>query len=203
MTAPETHRPADTEDRLTDHNYDGILEYDNPMPRWWLATFWVTIIFSVIYVLNVPGVGIGKGRIADYEAEMAKAAELAAATNPLAGMTGEKLAAIAGDPAQLALGKATYATTCAACHAVDGGGGIGPNLTDAYWMHGGSPMEVLTTIVNGVLDKGMPAWGKVLKPDQVQAVAAYLTTLVGTTPAKPKEPQGTMAPPGPAAPPTG
>jgi cytochrome c oxidase cbb3-type subunit 3 len=203
MTEPEANRPADTEDRLLDHDYDGILEYDNPMPRWWLATFWVTIIFSLIYVLNVPGVGTGKGRIADYESEMAKAAELAAATNPLAGMTAEKLAAIAGDPAQLALGKATFATSCAACHAADGGGGIGPNLTDAYWIHGGFPMEMLATIVNGVLDKGMPAWGKVLKPDQVQAVTAYLTTLVGTTPAKPKEPQGTMAPPAPAAPPTG
>jgi len=178
------------QDRLLDHEYDGIQEYDNPMPRWWLATFWVTIIFSIIYVLNVPGVGIGKGRIADYEADMAKAAELAAKNDPLAGLTDEQLLAAAADPAQRALGSTTFTAMCASCHLADGGGLIGPNLTDGYWINGGTPIEIINTISNGVAAKGMPAWGKILKPDQLKAVTGYVLALKGTTPKTPKAPQG-------------
>ncbi|MBL8989739.1 MAG: c-type cytochrome [Gemmatimonadetes bacterium] len=178
------------QDRLLDHEYDGIQEYDNPMPRWWLATFWVTIIFSIIYVLNVPGVGIGKGRIADYEADMAKAAELAAKNDPLAGLTDEQLLAAAADPAQRALGSTTFTSMCASCHLADGGGLIGPNLTDAYWINGGKPLEIINTISIGVAAKGMPAWGKILKPDQLKAVTGYVLALKGTTPKTPKAPQG-------------
>lgn len=186
-------QPSDQDDRLLDHEYDGIQEFDNPMPRWWLATFWITILFGILYVLNVPVFGMGKGRIAEYEADMALAAAEAARNDPLAGMTSERLVALASDPAQLELGKATFATACSACHAADGGGAIGPNLTDDYWLHGRTPMEVLHTIDQGVLEKGMPAWGKSLRPDQLLAVTAYVTTLAGTTPAAPKAPQGVRA----------
>lgn len=185
-------QPSD-QDRLLDHEYDGIQEFDNPMPRWWLATFWITIIFSILYVLNIPGVGMGRGRVADYEAEMAKAAELAAANDPLAGVTAASLEESSRNQATVELGKATFASMCAVCHAADGGGAIGPNLTDSYWIHGAGPMDVLKTVNAGVLEKGMPAWGKTLKPDQVIAVAAYVLTLRGTTPAAPKAPQGVPA----------
>jgi cytochrome c oxidase cbb3-type subunit 3 len=193
------------QDRLLEHEYDGIHEYDNPLPRWWVATFWITIIFSVVYVLNLPVVGVGKGRIADYEAEMAKAGELAAANDPLAGLTATALEEKARDQATLEAGKATYASMCSACHAADGGGGIGPNLTDGYWLHGGAPMEVLHTVNVGVPEKGMPAWGKTLKPDQLTSVAAYVLSLRGTTPAAPKAPQGVAADSAaaPAPPPAG
>lgn len=193
-------QPAD-QDRLLDHDYDGIQEYDNPMPRWWLATFWITIVFSVLYVLNVPVFGAGQGRIADYEASMAAAQELMAAQDPFAGLTAETLLEAGRDEATLTLGKATYASMCAACHAADGGGGIGPNLTDGAWIHGGSPMEVFHTINAGVPEKGMPAWGRVLRPDQLTAVTAYVLTLPGTTPAAPKAPEGTV--PEAAPPPAG
>lgn len=196
-------RQQPDQDQLLDHSYDGIQEYDNPMPRWWLATFWVTILFAVLYVLNLPGIGTGKGRIADYENTMAAAAAEAAKHDPLSGMTGEKLAALAANPAQHELGKATFSSMCSSCHAPDGGGIIGPNLTDDYWLHGGGPMDVLKTISGGVLDKGMPAWGKMLKPDQLLAVAAYVTTLKGTTPKNPKPPQGVRADSAAPAPPTG
>lgn len=180
-------------DRLLDHEYDGIHEYDNPMPRWWLATFWITIVFSVVYLLNLPGIGVGKGRIANYEAEMAVAESLAARNDPLAGLTAESLVESSRQPATVALGKATFAAMCSSCHAADGGGGIGPNLTDAYWLHGGAPLEVLRTINTGVLEKGMPPWGKTLKPDQLTSVSAYVLTLRGSTPAAPKAPQGARA----------
>lgn len=178
------------EDRLLDHEYDGIKEYDNPMPRWWLATFWVTIIFSILYILNVPVIGIGKGRLADYEADMAQAAILAAKNNPLAGITADRLVTASTDPAQRALGAATFGTMCASCHLADGGGQIGPNLTDRYWLHGNRPLEIFKTVAEGIAAKGMPPWGKILKPDQLVAVAGYVLTLQGTTPKVAKPPQG-------------
>jgi cytochrome c oxidase cbb3-type subunit 3 len=178
------------EDRLLDHEYDGIKEYDNPMPRWWLATFWVTIIFSVLYLLNLPIVGVGKGRLADYQADMAEATALAAKNNPLANITPETIVAASTDQAKQTLGATTFKTMCASCHLADGGGQIGPNLTDSYWIHGAQPLEVFKTVVEGVPAKGMPAWGKMLKPDQVVAVTGYVLSLKGTTPKIPKPPQG-------------
>ncbi len=188
------------ESRLIDHNYDGIQEYDNPLPRWWVYLFYATIIFSVLYYINVPGVGIGKGRIADYEADMAASKAKFAAANATSGgeaPTPEQLAAAAADQNVVAAGKAVFATNCVACHKADGGGMIGPNLTDDYWIHGGTLAEIRTTIDQGVLAKGMPQWGKVLKPADVTAAAVYVTTLHGTNPPGAKAPEGTNA----AAPP--
>lgn len=183
----------DQDDRLLDHEYDGIREYDNPMPRWWLATFWVTIVFSILYVLNVPVFGMGKGRIAEYEAQMAEAAALAARHDPLAGLTAEQIVAAGQDAATRQLGQATFGAMCASCHAADGGGLIGPNLTDRHFLHGSGPLDIMKTIVEGVAAKGMPPWGKILKPDQLIAVAGYVTSLQGTTPAQPKAPEGVAA----------
>jgi len=185
-------KPEREQDRLLDHEYDGIREYDNPLPRWWIATFYVTIIFAVLYLLNLPGIGIGKGRIAAYEADMAEAAALAAAHDPLRGITADTILTAERTPAIVAAGKLTFTSTCAPCHAADGGGIIGPNLTDDYWLHGGSPLELLQTVNAGVLEKGMPPWGKSLKREQLIAVVAYVMTLRGTTPAKPKAPQGVL-----------
>jgi cytochrome c oxidase cbb3-type subunit 3 len=92
-------------------------------------------------------------------------------------------------------GEETFTTNCAACHRADGGGLIGPNLTDDAWIHGGTITDIYTTVTKGVLDKGMPAWEKVLKPEQLAEVVAYVTTLKGTNPANPKAPQGVVAPP--------
>jgi cytochrome c oxidase cbb3-type subunit 3 len=183
-----------TDENVLEHNYDGIQEYDNPLPKWWVWLFYITIAYSVLYWFNVPGIGIGKGRVAAYEADLAKARaqqEALAAQNPLTHETDATLMAAMHDPATLAAGKALFTGTCFTCHAADGGGGIGPNLTDAYWIHGGTPTEILKTINAGVLDKGMPAWGQTLKPEQVRAAAVYVLTLRGTQPAKPKDPQGT------------
>jgi cytochrome c oxidase cbb3-type subunit III len=187
---------ADKEnDRLLDHNYDGIQEYDNPMPRWWVITFWATIIFSILYVLNVPGIGNGEGRIADYKADVEKAKQLRLAMEPSGGPTPEALAALSTDPTALAEGKQLFLNYCAACHRADGGGQIGPNLTDNSWIHGASIAEIRATINDGVLAKGMPEWGKVLKPGQVNALAAYARSIVGSNPPNPKPPEGTKVTP--------
>ena len=192
-----TNMPNDDKpDHLLDHSYDGIQEFDNPMPRWWVYLFWATIIFSILYFLNVPGFGIGKGRIADYDRDMAAAAAADAkrkAAEP-AGASGEQLMAMTKDASVVALGKQVFGQNCAACHRADAGGQIGPNLADDYWLHGGTLEQIHKTVVDGVLEKGMPPWGKVLKPNQLDAVVAYVYTLRGTNPPNPKAPQGDLVP---------
>jgi cytochrome c oxidase cbb3-type subunit 3 len=182
------------EDRLLEHEVDGIREYDNPLPRWWVWILWATVAWSVVYLVNViPGVGSGRGREANYESEMALAREKYGSPDEQAAASAvddATVLAAAQDPATLAAGRATFTTYCASCHREDGGGLIGPNLTDDYWIHGGAPSRVHGTITNGVLDKGMPAWGQVLQPRQVMAAAAFITTLHDTHPKDPKEPQG-------------
>ena len=183
MTKPGDERP------LMDHEYDGIQEYDNPMPRWWLLLFAVTILLVPVYYL-VPGdIGAGGKRIAMYDKEMAAFA----AAHPDFGrsaVTAEEIARIVADASEIGKGKAIFAANCVACHLADGGGLIGPNLTDDYWIHGGTPLEVRTTINEGVLAKGMPPWGKVMTPGQINSLAAFVRSLHGTRPAVPKAPDG-------------
>jgi cytochrome c oxidase cbb3-type subunit 3 len=185
--------PDRDEERLLGHDYDGIREYDNPLPKWWLYIFWVCILYSVLYFVNVPGIGIGAGRLAAYQRDVAIADSVMASHDPLRGITESSLLAIAADAGQHLLGKTTFGSMCTSCHRADAGGNIGPNLTDQWWIHGGAPLQILKTISEGVLAKGMPAWGKMLKPDQLLAVAGYVTTLQGSNPKDPKPPQGIRA----------
>ncbi|MEP6763594.1 MAG: cbb3-type cytochrome c oxidase N-terminal domain-containing protein [Gemmatimonadaceae bacterium] len=182
------------QDRILEHSYDGIQEYDNPMPRWWLLTFAGTVIFAILYLFNIGPIGNGKGRIADYEADM-KAFAAAHPSSTGNDITPAALLALVGKTDVIELGRQTFVTNCVSCHRADGGGLIGPNLADKYWLHGSSLSDIYHTVNNGVLDKGMPPWGKILKPAQVQAVTAYVSTMQGTNPANPKAPQGTIAQP--------
>jgi cytochrome c oxidase cbb3-type subunit 3 len=179
-------------DHLLDHSYDGIQEYDNPMPRWWVWIFYATIAFSILYGLNlIPGIGRGRGWIVDYEREVTEArAKYAALGPPGAGVSEPALIAMTKEPAKLAEGKSIFTTNCSPCHRADGGGLIGPNLTDDYWVHGGRPLEIVHTVVHGVQAKGMPAWGQILKPEQLPVVVAYVMSLHDTHPPNPKAPEG-------------
>jgi cytochrome c oxidase cbb3-type subunit III len=179
------------EDRLLDHSYDGIQEYDNPMPRWWVWGFYATVIFVPIYYFLPAPFGEGPGNVAAYEAEVAAyKATQPEETGP--GVSDEQLLALVSDASQLASGKVVYDANCSACHRPDGGGLIGPNLTDDAWIHGGSPSQIHLTIAQGVLAKGMPAWDRLLKPEQVNAVTAYVISLKGTNPKDAKAPEGTV-----------
>lgn len=183
---------ADNDERLIEHSYDGIQEYDNPLPRWWVYGFWATIVFSLLYAFNL-GVGSGPGRIAQYEADVA--AFRAAHPPPAGGATPETLAALAAEPKALEAGRTVFTTNCASCHRADGGGIIGPNLTDNAWIHGSSLTEIHETVIQGVLARGMPPWGKLLKPEQIDAVTVYVASLRGTNPPNAKAPEGTVMEP--------
>ena len=170
----------------TGHDYDGIHEFDNPLPNWWLAIFFATVIFGYAYWTHYHVAGTGAGLLAEYNAEQAEAARLAAASKPL---TDDLLAALAKDPQTTAAGEKVFAQTCASCHGDRAEGKIGPNLTDAFWLHGSKPTEIYQTVSGGVLEKGMPSWLPVLGAERVRQVVAFVITREGLN-LPGKEPQG-------------
>jgi cytochrome c oxidase cbb3-type subunit III len=144
---------------------DGIEEYDNPLPDWWLGLFWFTIIWAVAYTLHYHV-------IADRSQEKALARELAAAEARWPASSRSAAFVVTAELAQA--GEAVYQSNCVACHGAALEGGIGPNLKDGEWVHGGAPDDVLRTIVEGVPAKGMPAWGPILGQERARQAAAYI-----------------------------
>lgn len=177
-----------------DHNYDGIKELDNSLPPWWLYMFYATIIFGAVYLVRYHMLG-GDNQVMEYEKAVAQAKRDLDAYRSISkeAIIDAETVTVSTDPADLKRGKAVFNLNCAACHAPDGGGGIGPNLTDKYWILGGGIKNVFTTISDGGRPgKGMVAWGKTLKPKDIQKVASYILSLEGTTPAKPKKAEGEL-----------
>lgn len=162
------------------HEIDGIEEYDNKLPNWWLYTLFGSIVFAFGYWFVYQTAGIGKLPKAEYEAELDRVAAAQAGNAKLVPITAEALSALAKDRGAVARGKQVFGSTCVACHRADGGGVVGPNLTDEFWLHGGAADKIYKSVSEGVPDKGMPAWGKQLGPEKIQAVTAYLLTLRGT-----------------------
>ena len=179
-----TPSDRDEQDRVI-HECDGIKEYDNRLPNWWLYTLYGAIVFAVVYwfqyhvfrASDLPG--------ASYAKEMAaeKAREEATPVSVEALVTASK------DNSAVATGKDVFGQNCAACHGANGAGNIGPNLTDAYWLHGGAPDRVFKTIYEGVPAKGMPAWKGPLGKERIQSVVGYLLTIQNTNVAG-KGPEG-------------
>jgi len=178
--------PKDSQDPLLlDHDYDGIRELDNQLPRWWVWLFWGCNIFAVIYMGYYHVLGQGRLSAAEYEAEMKignaiKARAVAEFEDKMISLQPST------DPAMLVEGQETYTKLCAPCHRADGGGLVGPNLCDDYWIHGSNFVDNLKTIWNGVPSKGMVTWKGVLQPATIHAVGSYIYTLRGTSPPNPK-----------------
>ncbi|KQC30089.1 cbb3-type cytochrome c oxidase N-terminal domain-containing protein [Flagellimonas eckloniae] len=176
---------------ILDHNYDGIRELDNVLPPWWVYLFYATIIFAVVYLIRFHVAG-------DYDQKLEYEQEVAAAKIAIEEYkkTAKDLVDVntvefLSEAADLSAGEKIFTTNCVACHMADGGGGIGPNLTDEYWILGGGIKNVFNTISEGGRDgKGMIAWKQSLKPVEMAQVASYILTLGGTTPADPKAPEG-------------
>ena len=186
--APEGER----KDVLLDHNYDGIQEYDNPLPGWWSALFWLAIIVSPFYAVYFHG---AKGRLVadEYQSDVAAVSKVRAEEALKNPVDDEGLRTLAKDQASMAGAATVFQTKCAQCHAAQGQGQIGPNLTDNYWIHGGKPIAIYKTINEGGRPgTGMKAWGKELDPTTVRQLAAYVTTLAGTNPPNAKAPEGEL-----------
>lgn len=178
--------------KVLDHEYDGIQELDNPLPRWWLATFYLAILFTPLYIGWFhfgPGLSL-RDELARDLSDL-KARQVASQASGPSGPTEEELLAILNDPARREAGRAKFDSTCASCHGGKGEGGIGPNLADNYWLHGNGGMAAIVHIVSdGVPEKGMPPWKTLLKGDEILAVSAYVKSLRGTNPPGAKAPQG-------------
>ncbi len=175
------------------HNYDGIRELDNRLPPWWLYGFYVTIIIGAIYIWRyhiseTAPLSKQEFEIAMKKADEEKAAYLAKAANNV----DENTVALIKEPAALDAGKATFVQMCAACHGKAGEGGVGPNLTDEYWIHGGSVKDIFKTIKYGWPEKGMKAWQEDFSPVQIAQIASYIKSLHGTNPPNGKEKQGDL-----------
>ncbi|WP_232834781.1 cbb3-type cytochrome c oxidase N-terminal domain-containing protein [Pleomorphovibrio marinus] len=185
-------KPVEKEkDIMMDHSYDGIVELDNFMPPWLKYLFYSSILFAVVYVFNYLVLGFGKTQIEEYEEELRVAAVRAEERMALAEADiDENTVQFDASGPSIRAGQTLYEANCAACHAVDGGGGVGPNLTDEYWIHGGAIEDIFTVVKYGVIEKGMVPWQDQMSPLEMQQVSSYVLTLVGTTPSNPKEPQG-------------
>lgn len=171
--------------RLMDHEADGIRELDNLLPRWWVWLFYLCNAFAVFYMVYYHVLKQGDLQVAEYEKERAigeiiKTEAIARFESTLGSLTPSKESAV------LAQGLQTYTTLCAPCHRADGGGLVGPNLCDDYWIHGSNYVDNLKIIINGVPEKGMLTWRGILKPAEIQAVASYIQDFRGTRPPNPK-----------------
>jgi cytochrome c oxidase cbb3-type subunit 3 len=182
---------AKVEDRILDHNYDGIQEYDNPLPRWWVYLFILTVIWGVVYFLFFHVAFLGQNQQQEYLAEFKQTGNQAELIAQKMKQMWANIAYIElKEPNDIESGKAIFQKNCISCHGANGEGGIGPNLTDKFWIHGGGIQNVMTIIINGVPEKGMITWKPLLKPEEVQKVASFVLTLQGTNPANGKVPQG-------------
>jgi len=181
------------EDILLDHNYDGIKELDNHLPPWWKWLFYISIVWSLVYLLVYHVFDLLPLSAEEYNRSIAKAEaalEAQKASAPSAAID-ENNVTVTTDESDLAQGETIFKRQCAVCHQQDGGGNVGPNLTDNYWLHGGSIGNIFHTIKYGVPEKGMISWESQLSPTDMRDVASYIKVkLVGSQPANPKEPQG-------------
>jgi cytochrome c oxidase cbb3-type subunit 3 len=181
------------EDVMFHHNYDGIRELDNKLPPWWVWGFYITIIWSAFYMLHFHVSGTGKLSAEEYRQEIAMAEKAKEERMRLAGenVTASNVTVLTAET-DIAAGKSIFNKNCAACHLENGGGQVGPNLTDDYWIHGGGIKNIFRVISEGVPSKGMISWKAQLSPKQIQQVASYVMTLHGTNPPGAKEPQGEL-----------
>ncbi|HEU5080045.1 MAG TPA: c-type cytochrome [Opitutaceae bacterium] len=165
--------PPSHDEPIRKHTFDGIAEFDKKMPNWWLTTFYGGILFAIGYWFYFAHSGIGPKPIAELESELSRIQ-----TVKLSEMSGAvddaTLWKMSQNAAFVRAGETTFVTTCASCHGEKLTGGIGPNLVDTTWIHGGRPTDILNTVTNGVAAKGMPTWGPILGTKKISEIVAFI-----------------------------
>jgi cytochrome c oxidase cbb3-type subunit 3 len=177
---------------LLDHDYDGIKELDNSLPPWWKYGFYLTILISGIYLWYYHAGGNGPTQLDEYAAEVKAGEEAKQEYLAKSASNVDENTVKMGDASSIAAGSTLFQNSCAACHAKDGGGGVGPNLTDEYWIHGGSVPDVFKSIKYGWVDKGMKSWKDDFSPKQIADITSYVKSLQGSKPMAPKPKQGDL-----------
>jgi cytochrome c oxidase cbb3-type subunit III len=178
-------------DVMLDHDYDGIKELDNSLPPWWVWGFYITIIWSFIYLGHYHLFRTGPLQTEEYNIAMQTAADQAKEREAkMKNFVSAENVTRLDSPEELGAGKGIFTTNCVACHGANGEGGVGPNLTDDFWIHGGGIKNIFALITEGAASKGMISWKSQLSPKQIQQVSSYIMTMHGSNPAGGKEPQG-------------
>lgn len=177
-------------DHLLDHDYDGIQELDNSLPPWWKYGFYASVAFSVVYLLIYHVWDIGQNPEQEYQTEMAVATKQIEEYRKKAGDLVDEKTVTMADGKGIEEGAKIFQTACMACHGSKGEGTVGPNLTDKFWLHGGSINDVFKTIKYGVPEKGMQSWEKTYSPSQIKNIASYIKSIAGSNPPNGKAPQG-------------
>jgi len=183
-----------TEERVTefDHEFDGIRELDNRIPPWFTLLFLGTILFAAVYLVDYHVLGTSKLMAGEYDEEMAAAAIQRRILLASEGTIDEAQLAQLTDAASIGRGGEQFKKYCVSCHGPEAGGGIGPNLTDDYWIHGGGIRNVYSTVKMGVPAKGMISWQLVFTPKQIQEISSFVLSLHNTSPAAAKKPEGSL-----------
>ena len=174
---------------IAGHEYDGIKELDNKLPKWWLGLFFITIIFAVIYFVSFHVLKIGQTPEEEYNNEIASATIEYQGAGPSNTIDATNVTLLTDDLSK-AEGKDIFDKNCVVCHLAQAQGLVGPNLTDNYWIHGCTIGQIFNLITIGVPEKGMISWKSQLTPLQIQQVASYIMSLQGSNPPNPKAPQG-------------
>lgn len=181
------------EDIMLEHDYDGIRELDNNLPPWWKYGFYLTILVAVIYMINYHITKTSPLQAEEYTLSVKKAeAEIAEYMKTSASNVDESTVKMLTDKSELSAGQDLFIANCSACHGKLGEGTVGPNLTDDYWLHGGSVKDIFKTIKYGWPDKGMKSWKDDFSPVQIAQITSFIRTLKGTNPPKPKDKQGEL-----------
>lgn len=178
------------EEILLGHSFDGIRELDNRVPPWFSYLFYITIIFAVYYLLDYHVFKTGALQEEEYAMEVKQAEALRAELIRTGAFINEQTVTLLTDNASINSGKKVFASNCIACHREDGGGLIGPNLTDEFWINGGGIKDIFRTIKYGVPARGMISWQAQLNPKQIQEVMSFIISIKGSNPPNPKAPQG-------------
>lgn len=186
-------KPIEKEqDIILDHAYDEIRELDNKIPPWFNYLFYGSVVFAVFYMINYHVLSSGDVQASEYNEEL-QLAELKKVEMIKSGaLLDENTLTALTDPVSINLGRDIFTKNCAVCHTEKGGGLVGPNLTDDYWIHGGGIKNVFAVIKEGVPAKGMISWKAQLNPRQIQEVSSYVLSLKGTNPPNPKAPEGVL-----------
>lgn len=174
-----------------DHNYDDIKELNNPIPPWFNVLFYGTIVFGFAYILLFHVFQINPLQAEEYKTELLVAEKQKQEyLKKMDNLVNEDNVTLTEDPSKLAQGAEVFKTKCVVCHGEKAEGKNGPNLTDAFWIHGGDIKAIFKTITHGVTSKGMPAWKNNFPPAQIQSIASYVLSLQGSNPAGGKAPEG-------------
>ena len=178
---------------MLDHDYDGIKELDNNLPPWWIYGFYFTIIFSIVYLFHFHVTHTGKLQLAEYNEQIDQGKrDVEAYRKKAANLVDENNATLLTDQSSLSAGKSIFMANCLACHGANGEGGVGPNLTDDFWIHEGDIKDIFKTLKYGYPEKGMKSWEQDLGARQIHEVASYVKSLKGTNPANAKEKEGEL-----------